>query len=123
MKANELRIGNYIEFNNSIDVKIIAINIEFISFWKDDNFNFIFNSKNQFNPIPLTEEWLLKFGFNNDIKINLYQFQDLSIVWPSENFFLNTWKDELVYGVEKIKYVHQLQNLYFALTGDELISE
>jgi len=68
-------------------------------------------------PIPLTEEWLLKFGFEikqgrfgNEYwgKINLYTSSDKKIVFCFDGY------------LKGIKYVHQLQNLYFALTGNEL---
>ena len=76
------------------------------------------------NPIPLTEEWLLKFGFFGD-----------GFVWEKDEFIIGLYKTGYFHipsklillqstlssktGVE-IKSVHQLQNLYFAITGDEL---
>ena len=60
MKATELRIGNYIRHG---DYDIIVGPAFFTSF---DNYDFendgIF--KPEIQPIPLTEEWLLKFGFS-----------------------------------------------------------
>jgi len=52
-------------------------------------------------PIPLTEEWLCKLGFDNNHWATKWILEDMPI--PTG-----------------IKYVHQLQNLYFALTGKEL---
>ncbi len=79
-------------------------------------------------PIPLTEEWLLKFGFETD-----GNFEDKNeIILPNnEHDFIIEFSDYtknyhytggegICYGVG-CKYVHQLQNLYFALTGEELI--
>lgn len=72
-------------------------------------------------PIPLTEEWLLKAGFkaigidgnrwilkykiNNPFTIESYNYIFYSPIC--------TWIE--------FKYVHELQNLYFALTGEELV--
>jgi hypothetical protein len=74
-------------------------------------------------PIPLTEEWLLKFGFEiddsewfkDDDEI-VYQktYKDYSICVSNKGVVYNG-----VYS-QKIKHVHSLQNLYFALTGEEL---
>jgi hypothetical protein len=67
--------------------------------------------------IPLTEEWLLKFGFavtdglfGNKYRksIDLYTMKDKSIGFVFDDYCIT------------IQYVHQLQNLYFALTGQEL---
>lgn len=52
-------------------------------------------------PIPLTEEWLLRFKFNNNHWATKWILEDMPI--PT--------------GIE---YVHQLQNLYHALTGSDL---
>jgi len=71
-------------------------------------------------PIPLTEEWLLKFGYK------LYH----DYVWVNDNTDvlgrIDKFKDDVarsIYPRLEIKYVHQLQNLYFALTGKELTYE
>ena len=61
------------------------------------------------------EEWLLKFGF-----VECYNY------WTLGNFQLDKIDEDVVfnYGNENcgtlINSVHQLQNLYFALTNEEL---
>ncbi len=84
-------------------------------------------------PIPLTEEWLIKFGFEkinhkmsmNDGSYNCHwerhfdDFKTGSCIYFSGGFFSNNrFNKRHLY--HKNKYVHQLQNLYFALTGEEL---
>ena len=110
MKANELRIGNFIynERNEIFKVNWITEMIE-----------------SQSNAIPLTEEWLLKFGFTrhhddyyNDIifiknVVNNYEFE-----WGVYPITLNSGVQ--INNRTLLKHVHQLQNLYFALTGEEL---
>ena len=104
MKANELRIGNYV---NWIDGKIQEITGKDIH-WKEKNDNTEL-SPFDFAPIPLTEEWLLKFGFRESNKY-LFKYK-LGLKKRGDNYF---------YDNISIKHVHQLQNLYFALTGEEL---
>lgn len=103
MKAKELRIGNLVT-GYSYDV---AISLEdFKDFYTgDDNID-------SYKPIPLTEEWLLKFGFENQL-----------VEFVLDNFYLKRTKNHFEYYCNnraEIKYVHQLQNLYFALIGKEL---
>ncbi len=91
-------------------------------------------------PIPLTEEWLVKFGFiTMDAEVDFMEyakeFEDGSFRFSVFNdggldmvnnypFYITTtgqmkgWETE--YKTE-FKYVHQLQNLYFCLCGEELI--
>lgn len=73
--------------------------------------------------IPLTEEWLLKFGFEKKAD---YQFSNMQLVvefWKILNkkidvrFKINVNESVIIC---EIHYVHQLQNLYFALCGEEL---
>jgi hypothetical protein len=114
MKANELRIGNY------VCRKPHKVWIPFTV--KDGEINEKFAST--CNPIPLTEEWLLKFGFEEN--------EGIFKIWldcPNERTYLlhspNDEYIEICRGGQvccrpMIYYVHQLQNLYFALTGEEL---
>lgn len=67
-------------------------------------------------PIPLTEEWLLRFGFEKDR--SGYRLDDINSLSFSENYIV-CWHDKVL-GIKQIEYVHQLQNLYFTLTGEEL---
>jgi hypothetical protein len=72
-------------------------------------------------PIPLTEEWLLKLGLN---KIAIWTFS-LHLVGNLELIYYSGEKGWSI-GLKNysdfsnLKYVHQLQNLYFALTRKEL---
>lgn len=104
MKANELRIGNYFKVGQSIH----QVEIENIKAYK------------LFEPIPLTEEWLDKFGFDKH-SINPFWFRKkqlcISLVGKIE---LISWDMQIFKIDTEIKHVHQLQNLYFALTGCEL---
>ena len=79
----------------------------------------------QAQPIPLTEDWLLKFGFKETFQNKDSGYIELKL-WDGKNLFEVDIDDEstLFYlnnnRVGNIKYVHQLQNLYFALTAKEL---
>ncbi len=73
------------------------------------------------SPIPLTEEWLLKLGGVWLVQEpNRYNFYNNVFVTVIEDSFLY-WITEFETCVE-VKYVHQLQNLYFALTDEERIT-
>jgi hypothetical protein len=109
MKASELRIGNYV--NDSIGLITIGLN---------GNIKFA----DAYHPIPLTEEWLLKFGFKLDIDSS-YHKRDVSVFLDKRfktNLYLQSNESNFVwFGYElRVDYVHQLQNLYFALTQEEL---
>lgn len=101
MKANELRIGNWV-FNGR-NIRVIPTQIEWFS---EGVYDLL--------PIPLTEEWLLKFGFEQ----NKLSAKHNSFIWYENHIGIKG-----LLGVVKpyeCKHVHQLQNLYFALTGEEL---
>jgi hypothetical protein len=112
MKAQELRIGNYLKKNVvvKIDAKII------FDIWIEAE---------DYEPIPLTEEWLLKFGFvkeprdSGEVAFCMSENDCNVIIQDFGDGFLFIW--ELSFMGKPIKYVHELQNIYFALQGEELI--
>jgi len=115
MKANELRIGNLVlltkdDFKTEKEYRLDGIDI-----YKLDESECI-----DIKPIPLTEEWLLKFGFRKSDKNDEFGGY-LSPYLPNGNRVRvknNTWQSQHL--EVKIEYVHQLQNLYFSLTNEEL---
>lgn len=117
MKATEVRIGNYVKRRNIVgEVMFVTrgnIGVEF-----EDGDEYYLDS--EIDGIPIAEEWLLKFGF----KINKF-FEDSPQVYCYSDFYINfdTLQPEdsgFQIAKQEIKYVHQLQNLYFDLTGQEL---
>lgn len=72
-------------------------------------------------PIELSEDWLFKFGFEKEehgFYEKEYCFFDLLNI--SENGFIIYAVLETYTISQEIKYVHELQNLYYTLTGEEL---
>ncbi len=128
MKAEELRIGNFVYMDImteevKIEKRVYAVNylmirdaIEYGDGWTG-------------SPIPLTPEWLTKFGFNSKYKsvhmhwnLGPFDLEQKSDVDDDNNFIPqeNIWYFGYSGWVVDVVWVHQLQNLYFALTGKEL---
>lgn len=76
-------------------------------------------------PIPITEEWLIKLGYKKNIDEDecpyLYAVKGKTSLFERENGYYNFHIEDVLDEGINIKYVHQLQNIYFALTGKELI--
>ena len=126
MEAKELRIGNLV-YDYKEDVYLIeGIDLHLT------NLHDV-----KIKPIPLTEEWLLKFYLKDEgiEKFNspFYSYRsefpkgtsylmpdycDLVIENDRYYYVIGKGGEEVFY--KEIKYVHQLQNLYFALTNNEL---
>lgn len=115
MKASELRIGNYIENTDSQMASYMVVNADVIK----QNEHTMYAS---LEPIPLTEEWLLKFGFEFHVNANcenFYYTKDAFIcIRCDEDFEWFRYYNGDFYS--EIEYVHQLQNLFFCLCGKEL---
>ncbi len=127
MKANELRIGTWAMYSSKIQVN-------------ENKIRECVDHPDRFGPIPLTEEWLKRFGFIHNDKYCRYDSKMWNVrnrpegkevsmnVWKAtdkkdDGFWGVTLREELVFDdvtPTAIQYVHQLQNLYFALTGEEL---
>jgi hypothetical protein len=112
IQSSELRISNYV-YSSDFVIK---------SYSPQGLFNLMKNIDDGYNnikPIPLTEQWLIDFGFKKHTTMDIYPTYSLN------NVNVN---DGVVYivgfgFVNYIKHVHELQNLYFALTGIELIKQ
>lgn len=110
MEARELRLGNFVSIQEG--------HIEFpLTKWR---FERVLNGYYEVEPIHLTEEWLVKFGFE---KTGHYHWNGpvyFELAGYKDGTFVNAINCNEYHNGEPIKYVHQLQNLYFALTGKEL---
>ena len=122
MKANELRIGNWIEVKNLYTQKWCFEQVKGKTLMNMHEMPDHHLIKENIRPIHLTEEWFIAMGFKD--KQDRFEkwaytkkiIADCSIRIVSTNkrtsFFIRQ------YG--HIKYVHEMQNLYFALTGKEI---
>ena len=123
MDSKELRIGNllyrggYICTVKSIEEK--GVIVEIINYKEGGII------ESHVKPIPLTEEWLVKFGFKESFKG----------VWKQEDEYFPviqysgkaTEKTEFYFSSDMhhhtcngIDYVHELQNTFKAMTKEEL---
>jgi hypothetical protein len=110
MKASELRIGNYVKFKGCGDKPFKVFRI-------DTTESSTFTTA---EPITLTEEWLLRLGFEAKGKARIHKF---IVIWLENEEFVFALRDPFkgTTHLTKIQHIHQLQNLYFALTGEELV--
>lgn len=126
MEANELRLGNLILYNGKV-TEVESVSLFYVNVGIHDDGLQI--NIEDCSPIPLTEEWLLKFGFTTgDGDYFLKEvIDDLGISYILEEkqlhliYFCDTGGvTDAILIPKEIKYINQLQNLYFALTGEEL---
>ena len=144
MVANELRIGNWVKIKEEFSDRDLPLEtLEFqiegfndgsnryeegakqILFWNIKNKVFGTTTSGSYDiecePILLTEEWLLKFNIKQDEWFcdNSYKLSHNKLFENYDVSVCNVNKTNIVCFAD-VKYVHQLQNLYFALTGEEL---
>ena len=140
MKANELRIGNYVVIDNETswphlkDIPMVVMgisqNMGFDSNWTHslslrllESENIISNSFSQLiqfiQPIVLTEEWLERFGCKEGNKLD-YTYSRFGLSWKDGYKYWSV--TDLVDGtyLTKVEWVHEWQNFVFAMNGGEL---
>lgn len=105
MKANELRIGNWVNVIKIAPVQITAGHIKSIA-----------EGDTQYSPILLTPEMLGQFRF--DQTRQFFELNDLILLKVEDVYYY--YYNSGTGSRTQLKYLHQLQNLYFALTGEEL---
>lgn len=131
MKVEELRIGNLFKGNFGDDVYEVGYmtpGTEMCVWIKGKN---SFVKEADLEGIPLTEEWLVKFGFEKpecleEIDRDFTKQVGFRYVDDLGNkeyaYVISSEVDDYscyYYVTKEIKFVHQLQNLYYALTGGE----
>jgi len=110
MKASELRIGNWL-YSGITKEDFIIDGYDILNIDEGDD-------EGKTKPIKLTEEWLVKFGFEPDKdNADFLNKEELTLAHHPKGFI--GWHKGHALGIV-IKHVHSLQNLYFALTGEEL---
>lgn len=129
MTAQEIRLGNYLNTENGVG-EVFNILRSYVRVFLDNDLQENQVRYEDLKPIPITKQWLLDFGFNENStdcgtkfytkEFNNEKYCDLAFIegdkngilevclFPYENFF-------------RYQYVHEIQNLYFALTKKELI--
>ena len=138
MNKKELRIGNIVgrEYWNPAPTgktkeyetcTIVTLELENLLTTESLKRNKYFKTTyDNIKPIPLTTEWLEKFGFNIDNENNEANkdFERYSILIDTEQMGVHVYNESyyenlfLMYA--RTDYVHEFQNLIFALTNEEL---
>ena len=111
IQPQEIRIGNYIDYNG----EIMKLDGSLLCCYIQNELEF------PLNPIPLTEEILLKFGYKK-IRDNEFLFDNHFIIFIKESEI-----DFCLYNSEgndffvcEIQFAHELQNLHFSIRKEEL---
>ena len=117
MKANELRIGNYVNLTKDNFKTVNLYQLEGFDIYKLDESE-CFDIK----PIPLTEDWLFKLGFV--FKDMTWTYIKLKNNIKATIVFFDCWNIKIEGDGILIEYtgypkIHELQNM-FSIIGEEL---
>lgn len=113
----ELRLGNLVKTNKGILIQANGIRhdweaMDYIIIDKND----IGYSIDELSPIHITPEWLERLGLND----HSFEFSKVFTVSYYDGIVHIEQYHEGPKDMPHIIYIHQLQNLYHALTGQEL---
>ena len=112
MKLEELRVGNWVKIHIGYS-KVLEVLSDCIN---TKDLEGVFD----FEPIPLTEEILLKCGFEDLGDLLLINIQGGEISYEYGCIYLGMGHYYQESNQLEIKNLHQLQNLYYSLTGKEI---
>jgi len=133
IQANELMIGNLFidELTNNV-LKVSSLSFDKVEFTVLNRTDFPLPIGWKASPIPTTEEWLVdKFGFNKDYKkgwigIDVKHYSGMTTDFIlAEPFSMGEWQSFYAFVYDKhrfvkLEFVHQVQNLFHAMTHKEL---
>lgn len=130
MKASDLRITNFVLFNGNL-YTVIMIGYDSCVLINSKGIQETVKFEN-IQPMPILDRWLEQFGFNKTTENagNLICFKKDLITHSNKTMTVAKWiksdKGNWQIWIEsmdltRIEYVHQLQNICFAITQEELI--
>ncbi len=131
MTIQDLRIGNYINRTTKAfkdkPLGVTQVDLDFFYWIVEcvDDFD-------NYEPIQITEEWLVRMGFEHSTPYGNNGFYYNNIIslgydceepFVGQELFVWSTKERVPYPtiIASVTYINQLQNLYHALTGQELI--
>jgi hypothetical protein len=112
MTTNDLRLGNYLGSNMGM-VRVSEIQKDRL-YINEGKYN-LCRLIEEVKPISLDTQHLLDFGFIEEDQNEFYK-NGFGIYKIGENLELSNHDFPI-----KLKFIHQLQNVFFALTGSELV--
>lgn len=119
MRAKYLRIGNYCQDQTTgALLKVDSLTDMSFGFYVVDRSKYPLPKNWKAGYIPISEDWLIKFGFKR-------KPEDDSEFFVKDTFsgcFYDEWGDFELTDYEKApcRCIHELQNLFYAITGKEL---
>ena len=123
MEAKELRIGNWITYCGK-DIQICGVSDDPSILFNIDGRVYPCTKFDELFPVNLTAEWLVRFGAegpdNETYSIMIDDYTLSRIIYYNGKAIFSVRGEEI--GSE-LNFVHELQNLYFVLSGNELSYE
>lgn len=128
----EIRIGNYLLNEVNMQCAVGGLTPVWITLNRVEKSGVVTENRklsyDEVFPIPITAEILNQIGFiqkshtwkDGSGSDEDYWFGDFFISDEEEWFFLFRKDQDNPQLLSRVEYIHQLQNLYFALTGKEL---
>lgn len=123
LQSKDFRTGNYVITTVGNGLYTVDPFIIKCLYYDGNNQNSHQFNEKLIEAIPLTEEWLINFGFKQVVLKTRNYWTNKVIEIRKGNkrdgyaFYLCHYH---YMSLKKIDFVHELQNLYFALTGEEL---
>lgn len=117
IKAEDLRIGDIVRYEKNI-ITVQAVHTNYEEGFINDKYNVGYNC-HDLDPIPLTPELLEKNGWERDKLVSYIYGHDAHnievICTPNSECVDVTLKGDTLH---RIKYVHELQHILWALGED-----
>jgi hypothetical protein len=127
VKVEDLRVGNWVDYEHTSHYVTGIIDKSIYSKWpkqstEEDDY---VDMQDNYEPILLTPKILEAAGFRRDPQGG-HNYFDVTLIggrktrirgFLSEGVFCTIFKNERFVDV---KHLHQLQNLFYSLTGEEL---
>jgi hypothetical protein len=113
IKQTELRIGNKVMYKNQL-VDVLSVHDSGIIYSNQG----MYIKVEHISPVQLTGELLISFGFKHSYDgIYKYKYRDLTEVFHTLNEYFFRFDGKFI---ASCRYLHELQNIFFAIYKEEI---
>lgn len=113
MNSTELRIGNIVSYEATAHVIREIHGEKCLHTWNKSGGDRYYSTYEEIEGFPITPEWLERFGWTDS-------YSEVSGYYYDDGYLSTSIGDSYKVNTKPLKFIHEIQNLYWCLCGKEL---
>jgi len=107
---SDLRPGNFVKTDSTGKMKLLKLSLEDLLSIK--------SGKLEVLPVLIAGKWLMRFGFSQNETFAHFKLHPVYVICDNGGWYFV--KRQIKINTHPLLYIHQLQNLFYAMCGEDL---